>query len=96
MILHGVNLLCRAVKLDGLGTLVIDSGAGLLVLVRMLRRALLGIFIKEFSLFQRVPGAMQHACIFRTGQRINWMSCIVSLALVSTALLGVGWQGGCS
>ena len=38
-------------------------------------------------------GAMQQACLFRTGRSITRMACIVSLALSSAALLGVGWWG---
>ena len=86
---HGVNLLHCAVKLDGFGSLV-ASGAEFLVLVLMLRGALLSVFFKDFTNFQRVPGAMQQACLFFTFRRITWIVCIFSLALVSAALLGVG------
>ena len=92
---HGVNLLCRVAKIDGLRVLVV-SGAGSLVLVWMLRVALLGVFFKYFTLFQRLPGAMQHACIFSNDWRITWMACIVYLALARADLLGIGWRGGCS
>ena len=43
---YGVNRLRRAVELGVLVTLVIAAGAGLLVLVWMLRGELLGVFLK--------------------------------------------------
>ena len=93
---HGINLLCHTVKLDGLSALDVAAGAGFLVLVWILCGAFLKVFLKEFSLFQIVTGSMQQACIFFTIWRIARMSCIVSLALSSVALLGFGCQGGCS
>ena len=92
---HGVNLLLHVVKLDGFGVLV-AVGAGLIVLVCMLHRAFLGVLFQDFTLFRRVPGTMQQACIFCTSRHITQMSCIISLVLFSAALLGVGWRGGCS
>ena len=65
-------------------------------LVWMLSRALFGVLFKDFELFQRVPRAMQQACIFYNSWRITWMACIVSLAFTSANLLGVRWRGGCS
>ena len=55
-----------------------------------------GEVLQKLALFRRVPGAMQHSCIFCTSRRIAWMSCIISLALTSTDLLGVRRQGGSS
>ena len=92
---HVVSLLSNIVKVDGIDALV-ASGAGFLVLVWMLRGALLGVFFKDFTLFQRVPVSMQHACTFCTGHHIIWMACIVSLALSSIALIRFGRRGGCS
>ena len=92
---HGVKLLCCVVKLDSIGTFV-AAGAGLLVLVWMLRIELLGVLFKDFTPIWRVPMEMQQTCIFRTGRSITWMACIVFLVLASTDLLGVGRQGGCS
>ena len=87
---HGVNLLRRATELGGFYAVVVAPGAGFLVLLWILHGARLGVFLKEFSLFQRVPGAMQQAYLFRTGQCITRMACIVSLALASGDLIGVG------
>ena len=95
VIFHGVNLLRRVVKIDSIGTFV-ATGAGLLVLVCMLRREILGLLFKDFTTLWRVPRDMQQACIFRTGRSITWMACIVFLVLDSTVLLGVGGQDGCS
>ena len=39
---------------------------------------------------------MQQACLLCSGQLISRMACIDYLALVSTALIRVGWRGGCS
>ena len=91
--LHGVDLLYCVFELYGFSTLV-ATGAGLFVLVWMLRGALLGVFFKDSTLFRGVPGSMQQACIFRTGRIITRMACIVSLALSVADLLGILWQGG--
>ena len=92
MIFHDVYLLSCVAELDRLGALV-DSGAGFLAFKWSLRNVLLGVVLKHFALFERVPGAMQHACLFRTGQRISRMAYITFLALASADLLGVGLQG---
>ena len=92
---HGVYLLCCVVELDGTDTLV-ASGVGLLVFKWSLHVLLFGVVFKNFVLFGRVPGAMQHACIFCTGRSIARMACIVFIALASVALIRVGWQGGSS
>ena len=91
MIFYGVNLLRCAVKFYGLGALVVSDVAGFFVLVLMLNGALLGVFLKDFTLFLRVTRAMQQECIFRTGRHITLMTCIVSLALAISALIRVGW-----
>ena len=91
---NGVNLLSCVVELGSIGELVVSSGAGLLVLVWMMCAELLGVFLKEFKLFRRVTGSMKQECIFRTGWGITQMPCIFSIALSSTALIGVGWRGG--
>ena len=93
MSFHGVYLLRRAVKLDGLGVLV-ASGAGFLVFKWAMCVVLFGLVLKRFALFGRVPGAMQHTCIFCVGRRIVQMACIAFLALASADLLWVGCQGG--
>ena len=90
MIFHGVDHLSRVVELNGLGTLV-DAGSGFIVLVLMLCGVLLGVLFKYFTLFRRVPGTMQEACLFQTVWRITRLSYIVSIANSSVALLGVGW-----
>ena len=92
---HGVNLLRRVVELDGLGALV-AAGAFFLVFKILLHDVLIGVVLNYFALFVRVPRAMQHAYIFRTGCSIARMSCIVFLALASADLLRVGWRGGSS
>ena len=46
---YGVNLLRRVVELDDIGALV-ASGVGLLVLVWIMCGALLGVFLKYFTL----------------------------------------------
>ena len=86
---HGVNLLRHVVGLDGIGALV-AVGEGLLVFKWLLHNLFFGVALKNFALFRRVPGAMQHVCLFRTGRRIACMACIVFLALASAALIGVG------
>ena len=48
---HGVNLLRRIVKLDGLGALVVSVGGGSLVLVWILRGDLIGVLFKDFAFF---------------------------------------------
>ena len=73
MIFYYINLLHRVVKLDSLGVLV-ASRAGFLVLVCMLCGVLLGLFFKDFTLFQTVPGAMQKTCLFCTVRRITHMA----------------------
>ena len=90
MIFRGVNLLRSAIELGGFDAVVVAPGAGFLVILWILNGARIGVFFKEFSLFQRVPGAMQQAYLFRTGQCITRMACIVSLAISSGDLLGVG------
>ena len=47
---HGINLLCRTVKLDGLSALDVAAGAGFLVLVWILCGSFLEVLLKEFSL----------------------------------------------
>ena len=92
---HDVDILCRVFWLDCFGAFA-AAGAGFFVLVGVMHIALLSLLLNDFILFQRVPGAMYQACVFRTGRRITRMACIVSLALAIAALLRVGWQGGCS
>ena len=89
MIFHDVYLLSCVAELDRLGALV-DSGAGFLAFKRSLRNVLLGLVLKHFALFERVPGAMKHACLFCTGRHIDRMAYIAFLALASADLLGVG------
>ena len=95
MSFHGVYLLRRAVKLDGLGVLV-ASGAGLFVFKWAMCVVLFGLVLNHFALLGRVPGAMQHTYLFCVGRHIVQMSCIAFLALASAALLWVGCQGGSS
>ena len=45
---HGVNLLRCVVELDSIGTFI-AAGAGLLVLVWMLLRVILGVLFKDFT-----------------------------------------------
>ena len=47
---HGVYLLCGVLKIDSFGALV-AVGAGLLVLVSMLRGALISVLSHYFTLF---------------------------------------------
>ena len=53
------------------------------------------VFLQYFSLFHRVPSAMQQAC-FSFGWLIAWMVCIFRLALSRSTSLMVGGQGGLS
>ena len=87
---HDVHLFCGSLKLDSFAALV-AAVAGFLFFKWSLWDVLFGVVLEQFELYGRVHGAMQHACIFRTGRRISQMDCIVSLALVSAALL-LGWM----
>ena len=87
---HYVHLFCSLLKLDSFSAFV-AAGAGLLVFKWSLLDVLLRVFPDHFALFRRVTRAIKNACLFFTVRRIARMSCIVSLALVSAALLGVGW-----
>ena len=69
IIFHGVNLLRFVVELYGLGALVAYRYV-LLVFKWLLRDVTFRVFLNHFALFRRVPRAMQHACLFRTGWRI--------------------------
>ena len=75
---------------------LVTAGAWFLSLVGMMCRLPLGVLLIDFRLVQRVPGDMHQACIFLTNRRITQMAYIVSLALASSDLLRVGWQGVCS
>ena len=86
---HCINLLCIAVKLDSLILLDVSAGLGFLVLAWMLREALIGLFLKYFSLFQRVTGAMQQACPFLFGRHISRMTYMISIRLARASLLGI-------
>ena len=57
---HGVQLFILAVELDGLATLFV--AAGVVFLVGPLRGVLFGVFLEDFSLCHRVPGAMHREC----------------------------------
>ena len=90
MIFNGVDLLRRVVKPGSLGALVAD-GSGFLVFKWALRTVIFGVDLKHFALFGRVPGAMQHACLFCTGWCIAWMAYIIFLVISSAALFEVIW-----
>ena len=77
----GVNLLRLTVKLDSIGALFVIVRVGFVVLVWIMFGALLRVFLKDFEIFQRVPGYMQQACIFHTGLCIARTACEVSLEL---------------
>ena len=72
----------------------VAAGAGLIILVGVMRRSLLCVLLNHFTLFRRVLGYMQKTCLFRNSQRITRMACIVSLAFSSAYLTGVGWRSG--
>ena len=90
----GINILRRSVELDSLSALVVAAGEVFPVFKRPLHGVLFGLVLKHFALFRRVPSKMQEAYIFCTGRSISQIACMVSLALTSAALLGVGWRGG--
>ena len=46
MVCHVVHLFCCAVKLDGLTTLFVASGAGFLFIVLLMRSVLGGLFLE--------------------------------------------------
>ena len=92
---HVVHLFYCAVKLYSLTTFLTAARAGLFFVVWPLCGVLGGVFLEYFAIFCRVPGAMQQAC-FPSDQPIAGMAYIFCLALASTALLGVGRQGGFS
>ena len=77
----GVNLLRLTVKLDSIGALFVIVRVGFVVLVWIMFGALLRVFLKDFEIFQIVPGYMQKACIFHTGLCIARTACEVSLEL---------------
>ena len=82
MIFHGVYLLHCVTEPDCIDA-VVAFGVVLLAFKWLLRGVIFGVVLKHFSLFGRVPGDMQHACIFRTGRCIARMTCIAFLALAS-------------
>ena len=90
IIYHGVELLGVVVELDGFATLGIAAGACFYRFIGLLRGVLFRVDFKYFTLFWRVSGAMQHACLFCSGGSTTWMACIFCLTLASVYLLGVG------
>ena len=92
---HDVHIFYGSPKLDVFFALVAD-GADFLLFKLSLRYVLLGLFLGKFELFGRVPGAMQHTCLFCTGRRIARMACITSIVISSADPLRVGWRGGSS
>ena len=80
--------------MDILASYFVAVGAGLFFMWPL--RGVLGRLIpKYFTLFRRVPGAMQQAC-FPSSWPIVRMACISCLALVSADRLGAGMRGGFS
>ena len=89
MVCHVVHLFCCAVELYGLTTFFIAARAALYFIVWPLCNVLGGIFLRYFSIFHRLPGAMQQA-YFSSVRPIAWMAYIFCLALDIADLLGVG------
>ena len=70
---HDVHLVCCVVKLDGITTFFVAAGAGFSFVVWLLCGVLGVLILQYFTLFCRVPGAMQHVG-FTPGQPIDQMA----------------------
>ena len=85
---HVVHLFCCAVKIDGIATFFVASGAGFSFIVWPLCGVLGGVLLQYSGLFRRVLGDMKQAC-FTSGRTIAWMACIFFLRLPARPVLGL-------
>ena len=86
---HGVNLLCLSVKLDGPIALFVSGGAVLIFLVQMMHSEILRVFLKEFSLFRRVPGECnRHVFFAPISELLRWPEWFL-LLFTTRPLLGL-------